>query len=293
MLIDPAKAVLPVHSAGCWTQEISLGRVDTYENRRQPFLQVVLGHQIRILISLVNYFVLIYIWFYVHTTICTNTLSCRHVSGLDMPVIAIVNQKGGTGKTTLSINLASAFADLYPTLLLDADPQGSALDWADSRSIHQMNLDVRELDPGGLLRQVRSFARNYEWIIIDGPPGIGRISADAVRAADIVLIPTKPSQFDVLAASEIVDAVQARQETADGLPRAFFVVTMARPRTRLSAQVDTALAEYGIATLSARTSERVAYPMSATEGKSVLDWRDKTAKQEIFAIRDEIMEMTK
>ena len=42
-----------------------------------------------------------------------------------MPVVAIVNQKGGTGKTTLSINLASAFAELYPTLLMDADPQGS------------------------------------------------------------------------------------------------------------------------------------------------------------------------
>ena len=44
----------------------------------------------------------------------------------DLPVIAIVNQKGGTGKTTLSINVASAFAEMYPTLLLDADPQGSA-----------------------------------------------------------------------------------------------------------------------------------------------------------------------
>ena len=82
--------------------------------------------------------------------------------------------------------------------------------------------------PGGLLRQVRSFARNYDWIIIDGPPGIGRITADAVRAADIVLIPTKLSPFDVLAASDVVEAVQARQRTADGLPRAFFVVTMAR-----------------------------------------------------------------
>ena len=58
-----------------------------------------------------------------------------------MPVVAIVNQKGGTGKTTLSINLSSAFAEIYPTLLLDADPQGSALDWADSRSsTRQMNL---------------------------------------------------------------------------------------------------------------------------------------------------------
>ena len=210
-----------------------------------------------------------------------------------MPVIAIVNQKGGTGKTTLSINVASAFAELHPTLLLDADPQGSALDWADSRSIHQMNLDVRELHSGGLLQLVRSFARNYDWIIIDGPPGIGRISADAVRAADIVLIPTKPSPFDVLAASDVVEAVQARQRTADGLPRAFFVVTMARHGTRLLAQVGTALAEYGIPALSARTSERVAYPMSAIEGKSVLDGRDRTAQQEILDIRDEIMEMTK
>ena len=63
--------------------------------------------------------------------------------GLGMPVIAIVNQKGGTGKTTLSINLAAAFAELGPVLLLDADPQGSALDWAGSRSIAQMNLEAR------------------------------------------------------------------------------------------------------------------------------------------------------
>ena len=51
-----------------------------------------------------------------------------------MPVIAIVNQKGGTGKTTLSTNLACAFATAFPVLLLDADPQGSAQDWADSQT---------------------------------------------------------------------------------------------------------------------------------------------------------------
>ena len=51
-----------------------------------------------------------------------------------MPVIAVVNQKGGTGKTTISTNLACAFADRFQVLLLDADGQGSALDWADSRA---------------------------------------------------------------------------------------------------------------------------------------------------------------
>ena len=111
-----------------------------------------------------------------------------------MPIVAIVNQKGGTGKTTLSINLSSAFAEIYPTLLLDADPQGSSLDWADSRSTtRQMNLDALGVEPSHLLRDIRRLSPNYGWIIIDGPPGIGRINADAVRAADIVLIPSKPS----------------------------------------------------------------------------------------------------
>ena len=205
-----------------------------------------------------------------------------------MPVVAIVNQKGGTGKTTLSINLASAFAELYPTLLLDADPQRSALDWADSRSAPQMNLEARALQSGSMLREIRTLSATYDWIIIDGPPGIGRTSAEAVRVADVVLIPSKPSPFDVWACADIVEAVKARHETNRGLPRAAFVITMARPRTRLVAQVGAALAEYGISALSARTTERVAYPMSAIEGKSVLDSRDRTAQQEILAMRDEI-----
>ena len=208
-----------------------------------------------------------------------------------MPVVAIVNQKGGTGKTTLSINLASAFAELHSTLLLDADPQGSALDWADSRSTPQMNLDALELPQGNLQREIRSLSQSYDWIIIDGPPGIGRTSAEAVRIADIVLIPTKPSPFDVWACADVVEAVKARQENTGGLPMAYFVITMARPRTRLVGQVDAALAEYGVPALGARTTERVAYPMSAIEGKSVLDSRDRTAQQEILTMRDEIVRL--
>lgn len=205
-----------------------------------------------------------------------------------MPVVAIVNQKGGTGKTTLSINLASAFAEVYPTLLVDADPQGSALDWADSRATPQMNLDACGVEPSRLLRDVRNFRSRYVWIVIDGPPGIGRVSADAVRAADIVLIPSKPSPFDVWAASDIVEAVKARQETIGGIPKGYFVITMARPRTLLVGQVNAALAEYELPILESRTTERVVYPMTAIEGKSVLDGRDRTAQSEILAMRDEI-----
>ena len=205
-----------------------------------------------------------------------------------MPVIAIVNQKGGTGKTTLSTNLACAFAEASPVLLLDADPQGSAQDWADNQTQAPMNLEVRGAEPGRLIQNVRLLAPRYAWVIIDGPPGISRTSADAVRAADMVLIPAKASPFDVWAASDIVAAVKARQETTGGAPQAAFAITMTKPRTRLGRQIDDALAEYELPTLQSRTTERVAYPMMAIEGRSVLDSGDGTAKSEILAMRDEI-----
>ena len=205
-----------------------------------------------------------------------------------MPIIAIVNQKGGTGKTTLSTNLAWAFAERVPVLLLDADPQGSAQDWADSHLQRFLNLEVKGVEPSRLIQDVRSSASKYGWVIIDGPPGISKTSADAVRAADLVLIPAKASPFDVWAASDIVEAVKARQKTARGKPVAAFVITMTRPRTRLGRQIDAALAEYALPALQARTTERVAYPQAAIEGKSVLEGRDQTARNEILAIRGEL-----
>ena len=205
-----------------------------------------------------------------------------------MPVIAIVNQKGGTGKTTLSINLACAFAGDSTVLLLDADAQGSSQEWADSPRQNRLKLQVVAAEPGRLLQDVRRMASQFDWVIIDGPAGISRTNADAVRAADLVLIPAKASPFDVWAAADIVAAVKARQESSGGAPKAAFVVTMSRHRTLLGRQVETALEEYGLPALAARTTERVSYPQMAAEGLSVLDGRDMTARREMFALREEI-----
>ena len=205
-----------------------------------------------------------------------------------MPVIAVVNQKGGTGKTTIATSVACAFAEVFQVLLLDADGQSSALDWADSRAQPLLSLEVRGVEPGQLLQGVRLLGPRYHWVIIDGPPGITRTNADAVRAADLVLIPVKPGPFDVWAVSDIVAAVKARQETAAGLPKAAFVITMSKTRSRLSQQIEAALDEYGLPVLQARTTDRVAYPQAITEGKSVLEGRDRTARNEIIALHDEI-----
>ena len=205
-----------------------------------------------------------------------------------MSIIALVNQKGGTGKTTLATNLSFAFAESGKVVLLDADPQGSAWDWINSRAQPPVDLSVVRADLGLLPQQARKLARDCDWLIIDGPPGITRISAEAVRAANLVVIPSKASPFDVWAAGDIVAAVKARQANARGLPKAAFIITMTRPRTRLGRQVDQALADYDLPTLKARTTERVSYPQAAIEGLSVLETRDQTARNEILAIRGEI-----
>ena len=209
-----------------------------------------------------------------------------------MPVIAIVNQKGGTGKTTLATNLAVAFAETYRVLLFDADAQGSSGDWADSQRQARFNLDVRVADAGRLPQDVRRLSAEYDWMIIDGPAGTGRITVDAIRVADMVLIPAKPSPFDVWAASTIVEAVKARQATTRGLPKAAFVITMAKTRTLLGKQIEKALEEFGLPALESRTTERVSYPQMASEGESVLDGRDATARGEILALKDEIERWT-
>ena len=209
-----------------------------------------------------------------------------------MPVVAIVNQKGGTGKTTLATNLASVLAERGTVLLLDSDPQASSQNWAASDWASPEGLAVKGMGKGNLLEQVRSMARDYDWIIIDGPPGITRTSADAVRAADLVLIPAKPSPLDVWAASDIVAAVRARQKSTNGMPKAAFVITMAQPRTRLGRQIDAALAELGLPVLQARTTQRVAYPNAINEGNSVVNGRDQTAHNEILAIRGELESLT-
>jgi chromosome partitioning protein len=149
-------------------------------------------------------------------------------------------------------------------------------------------LVVKETGNTDLNRLARSIASDYDWTIIDGPPGITKTTADAVRVADVVLIPAKPSPLDVWAASDIVAAVQARQKTARGMPKAAFVITMAQPQTRLSRQIDEALNDTGIPVLQGRTTQRVAYPNAINDGSSVTAGRDRTARNEILAIRDEL-----
>ena len=129
-----------------------------------------------------------------------------------MPVVAIINQKGGVGKTTLATNLASALTGTGRVLLLDAAPQPSGLGWANLDPRPDPNPEVQGTDAGALVRQARAASEEYAWVVIDCPPGISRVNAEAIRASNVVLIPCKPRVWDAWACEDIVDAVKLRIE---------------------------------------------------------------------------------
>ena len=205
-------------------------------------------------------------------------------------VIAVLNQKGGSGKTTIAINLAHALQRQgNEVLIVDADPQGTARDWSESRTTGIC--PVVGLDRESLARDLPAVARSYDRVVIDGPPQLAGISAAAVKVADAVIIPVQPSPYDVWSCADLVDILDARRTVTDGLPQAAFVVSRAITNTKLSNEVSDALGEYGLPVLKARTTQRVAYPTTAAVGGTVFDDPTGVAAHEMEALRDEVEAM--
>jgi chromosome partitioning protein len=187
-----------------------------------------------------------------------------------MPVLSVLNQKGGVGKTTIATSIAMCLAERgWHVLLIDADSQGSALDWKAARGDLQ-SFPVVGLPRDTIHREIGTLASGYDWVIIDGPPRISTVAKSAIAASDIVVIPVQPSPYDVWAARDIVDLIAEVRVVKDDLI-ALFAVNRRIVGTAIGRDVEKALAEYPIGVLKAAICQRVAFAESAAAGKTVLE----------------------
>jgi len=207
-------------------------------------------------------------------------------------VVAVINQKGGTGKTTLTMNLAAGLARRGRALVVDADPQGSAGHWV-RMSSEQRPFPTSVISVAGpLSREVERFRRDYEYVIVDCPPTLEGASAGAAMSvADMVLIPVLPSPVDLWGSVRMAKGLEdARVRNPD--LKAFIVVNQLEVRNALSRAMRHALMEIDIPALDNSLRRRAAYRRAALEGCSVYDLGKpgEPAAAEVEAIIQEVFE---
>jgi chromosome partitioning protein len=193
-------------------------------------------------------------------------------------IITVAHQKGGVGKSTLALNLATCFQDQLRVALVDIDLQGSISDLKEDFpelaiiSEDQMN-KIQDLE--------------YDLIIVDTPPYLSVRLPELFSISDYVLVPTKAGFFDVMAIRATLQLLEESQVKHPGL-KAGIVVNMVKPRSGITAEVQELLKSFSTPVLSTLVHDRVSYARSPLTG-GVLGGEDPKAKEEITALADEIV----
>ena len=183
-----------------------------------------------------------------------------------MPTIAIISQKGGAGKTTLAIHLAAAAQDAGTiALIVDTDPQATASQWAAWRQ--DKPPEVIDSPPPRLAVKVRQAReQGAQWIVIDTPPHADSAARAAVEVADLVLIPCRPSAFDLSAIETTAKLVQLLRKPA-------YVVFVAGPPNafRVYQEAGELVESYGTRPCPLQIPDRAAYRHASAEGRTVME----------------------
>lgn len=214
-------------------------------------------------------------------------------------IITVVNQKGGSGKTTVSMQLAGTIAyKKKKVLVVDADPQGTAIRWAASASddstfpaavIGLSNATEK------VHREVKKFIEDYDFIIIDCPPAADSpIPQSALLIADLALVPILPSPLDIWATVGIKLVIENVMTINEELV-ARLILNQCQPKTTLTQETQEVLAEFGIPLLKTQIQQRQVYRQSAVYGQTVHTFGAKArpAITEIEQLTKEVLKLLK
>ena len=206
-------------------------------------------------------------------------------------IVALLNQKGGVGKTTLALHIAGEWARQGQRVtLIDADPQGSALDWSEQRAREGLPrlFSVIGLARDTLHREAPELARAADHVVIDGPPRVAGLMRSALLATDLVLIPAQPSPFDGWASGETLKLIDEARIFRPQLG-ARFVLNRCDARTIIARETAEMLTGNEPPVLATTIGQRVAFADAARTGRLVSDLDGTSpAAREIAALAAEV-----
>lgn len=204
-------------------------------------------------------------------------------------VLAFLNQKGGVGKSTLSTNAADYLHRLGGrVLLIDADPQSTASDWAALRE--DLPFPVMQLARTNMAQEILSHAANYNHVVIDGPPRAEALSRAVIIASDLVVVPVEASGASDWASQVTVQQVQEARQYKENL-KSVFLVSRGIPNTVISRSIREHVADHGIPLLNAFVANRVAFAEALTMGRTIFEWAPgSVAANEFSTVMQEIRE---
>ena len=194
-------------------------------------------------------------------------------------VLAFLGQKGGSGKTTLAVHVAVAAAEAGERVaLVDTDPQASAMTWAAARqAATPAVVTVSPAQVGEVL--AAALADDLSLVIIDTAPHAAPGAAQAIARADLVLLPCRPTAFDLAAIGGAVTIAQAAQR------HAAFVLNACPPRAPEIGEAQEALGAYGLPIVPTIIGDRRAYSRAVATGRAVTEFEPHSrASEEIRAL---------
>lgn len=205
-------------------------------------------------------------------------------------IISFLNQKGGVGKSTLSINIAACLnLSGKKVLLIDADKQGTASTWASLRD--ETGFQVVSMARENMARDAIKLSDDFDFTIIDGPPQAETISRSCIVASDLVVIPIEPGGASIWSANLTVRQLKEAQELKPTL-KCGFVVSRKIRATVLGRDTRSMAADAGIPTFRTEIEQRIAYAEALTMGKTIFEWSGRSpAAKEIQTLTRELLDV--